>query len=840
MVRPLLPWLAGLALAGGVWGVYWRAAGYDFAGYDDHQQIVKNYVIRALTPANLVRIFTTRNISSYYPVRTLSFAVDYAVWGLDPTGYHLTNVLLHTVNVWLLFWLVLRLVGRRSHLFEPAAGLSSVALGAKEEAAGDEGPGRNTRQPSRIPANPNGAGPRSRLAPFDGAGRGTAWPVVAAALGAGVFALHPVIVEPVAWIGGREELLMVLGTAACLHFHLSARRLEARRRTARAVACHAAAFLSCLAACWSNVVGAVVPALVVASDLLLLPRPGRLRRLATTAPLWAVAVATLIVKRFQPGAELEHQLRIEVPLAMRPAFALKLYATNLRTLLWPRQLTVQYPWDAPEGYLAWGVAAGLLAIAGTAVLLYAARRRRGVVFGLTWFLVGLAPSAQIVTHHLYRADRLLVLPLAGLAVTAGAALAGLRRQAVRGAVAAAAVLILVIWGLLGARQLTFWKDGVTLFARAVRLHPDSAVARMNLGSALAARGRVQEGLDHLARVVAAEPRYFDARNNLANALLESGQVAAAVEQYRAALAINPRFAEARYNLGVALAREGDVEGAIEAYREALAVNPTHVEAHNNLGTLLADRGRPDLAIGHYREALAVDPAFAKAHYNLANALAAEGELERAREQYAQAVALEPKHARAHYGLGNVLLRLGRPEEAVEAYQSALDVDPRYVAAHNNLGTAYASLDRADRAAEHYRAAVAIDPRHAGAHANLATILARQGDDRGAARHWERALEADPGRLGAVRSLAWLLATAPDPEVRDATRAVGLAEALCRRTGFARAAAVHTLAVAYAAAGRFEDAAAAAEKALELARRDGDADLVEDIRRRLQRYRERTP
>ena len=148
------PWpmiLAAAALVCMVCMVVWPIVGFECVDLDVDQQVVNNPHIRGLTVDNLMHIFTSRCVLSYYPVRTLTFAVNYQFWGLNPAGFKLTNGLIHLANVLLVFWLVLRL------LDHPASTGRTLGMG---------------------------------------------WDLCAATFSAGVFAMHPVVVEPT---GGIAE-----------------------------------------------------------------------------------------------------------------------------------------------------------------------------------------------------------------------------------------------------------------------------------------------------------------------------------------------------------------------------------------------------------------------------------------------------------------------------------------------------------------------------------------------------------------------------------------------------------------------------------------------------------
>ena len=269
-------------------------------------------------------------------------------------------------------------------------------------------------------------------------------------------------------------------------------------------------------------------------------------------------------------------------------------------------------------------------------------------------------------------------------------------------------------------------------------------------------------------------------------------------------------------------------------RTTLARNPSCWAAHDHLGIVLASQGKTAEAIDHYNRALRMNPDYALGHYNLGCALASEGRLEEAIQQYDQAVQLQPDLARAHYNLGCALASQGRLADAIEQYQQALRLTPDDSNIYNNLGTALASYGKLNEAIDQFKKAVRLQPDSAEAHYNLGRALSTQKQFREAIQHYERAVQIKPDYALAHRELAWLLATrGGTPE--DAARAVQLAERACRLNGDPQAVYLDTLAAAYAAAHRFTEAIATADKALALANAAGQSQLATEIQNRLKLY-----
>jgi len=242
-------------------------------------------------------------------------------------------------------------------------------------------------------------------------------------------------------------------------------------------------------------------------------------------------------------------------------------------------------------------------------------------------------------------------------------------------------------------------------------------------------------------------------------------------------------------------------GDFTVWQATLRCNPRAWVAHNNLGTLFAERGDLERAAEHFRRALEIYPHNAAAHQNLGRALAALGQWGEAAEHYGRAVALQPRNVAARRGWAEALEQLGRLEEAARLLREALAMQDDV--------------------------AIRLD---------LAAVLRRADDLAGAVAELSAALATHPGDADVMNNLAWLLATAHDARLRDPARAVELATRACeldpdnpRMHG--------TLAAALAAAGRFDQAAAEAERAAELAQRRGDGMFAELNRRLAALYRQ---
>jgi tetratricopeptide (TPR) repeat protein len=379
------------------------------------------------------------------------------------------------------------------------------------------------------------------------------------------------------------------------------------------------------------------------------------------------------------------------------------------------------------------------------------------------------------------------------------------------------------------------------FERARELAPAYPPLLVRMGRALAAAGRMENAREaFLAALVSGsdtpgpraeaplEPRIeTDAAAHLELARLElaSGGPEAALDHARSAVAAAGRSgrpsAEALALLAELLRRSGDADGAARVLAVARAApegrgltDPVYdrLGAEGVSSFWYRRRGRAYLEAGRYAEAA---------------------------EELGRAVGAAPL-AGAHDDLGLALLYLGRGEEAIVHHRAALELEAETAAVRTHLAEALAASGRLEEAVAETERALELDPAHLPAWLDLGTFHQRAGHRRAAADAFRRGLALSPADLRMTSRLAWLLATAPEPYLRSGTEAVRLAEEAARTTGGSVPEVLDVLAAAYAEAGRFEDAAGTARRALELARAHGRSNLADEIAARLTLYEDRRP
>jgi tetratricopeptide (TPR) repeat protein len=724
-------------------------------------------------PHGLRMIWSSLAISRYYPLTLTSFWVQRHVWGLDPMPYHLVNIAIHAVNALLVFLVLRRL---------------------------------------RVPG---------------------------AMLAALVWLLHPVNVESVAWVTELKNTQSGLFFLFAILFFLRFDAQGRRRWYALALLCGAAAMLS-------------KPSTVILPLTLLLCvwwERGRWRWMdvARIGPFFGMALSMSVVTVLEQRG---HVLRTgttewKLGIAKRLIIAGKAIWFYAAKLLWPFPLTFVYQhWNvATESLLSWMPLSGLMALG---ILLWIWRRRhlaRAALFGLGFFVTALLPVLGFFDVYYFRysfvADHFQYLAGVGpiaLLISGGIAICqrGERLGRCVGGVAVAVLLMMLGW--VTSRQAGIYRDEETLWRDTIAKNPQCWLGYNNLGIALVRGGKVPEAIGDYEQALRIKPDYARAYNNLGAALMGQGRLPEAIGDYERAVRIQPDYAEARNNLGAALMGQGRLTEAVEECEQAVRIQPDYAEAHNNLGAALQKEGRLQDAIAHWEQALRIQPDYANAHYNLGNALVQAGRVPEAIGHYEQAERIKPDFPEMHNSLGLALVRMGKARDAILHYEAALRIKPDYAEAHYNLGVAFAKVGQLRDAMAHWEQAVRIRPDFFEPQFNLAVAWEQLGKPQEAIRRYEEASRIKPEFAAAQSNLAWLLATLPPSEGGDGVRAVALAERACQLTDNRAAVSLDTLAAAYAATGRFDEAVATAQKALELARTANQPNLARDIEARLELYR----
>ncbi len=650
--------------------------------FDDIDSIVRNSTIRhlwpiwkALSPPEAEGFTVTGR-----PLVNLSLAVNYALGGNAPWGYHAFNLLIHILAGLALFGIV-----RRTLLL----------------------PGLSERfAPSALPL----------------------------ALAAAVcWVVHPLQTESVTYVVQRAESLMGLFYLLTLYCFIRGTESVSPRLW----------FMGCVIACLLGMatkeVMASAPLMVLLYDRTFIAGSfaqawrQRWRWYSGLACTW-ILLAYLLVGTSGRGGTTGFGTAVPWRFyALTQCWAMVHY---LRLSVWPQGLVFDYGVFLFKDFSQILPSVLLLStiLAGTLLgLVYHPR----LGFLGAWFFVILAPSSTFIPVASQTiAEHRMYLPLAAVIVVVlvvGDCLGqdlwagyGWPQRARDWAQAAVMIVLALALGMATIQRNAQYHSAESIWADVVAKRPEYFRGHADLGLAMLDGGRAAESIPYFNDALRIDPNQPVVRCNLANALIASGATNQGVTQLQETLRLTPDFSPAYVGLADVLAAQGDPQAALKHYETAIAKKPDDQAAHFNLAQLLAHWGQRERAIAQFTEVVRLDPRDATAHYNLANLLAESGREPEAISHYVAAARFDPHNARSQINLGNLFLKLGRTNDAVAVYTGALRTNPNAFKAHNNLAVILASRGDLVHAAEHFREAVRLRPGEPNLHNELAEVLDRQG------------------------------------------------------------------------------------------------------------------
>jgi tetratricopeptide (TPR) repeat protein len=653
--------VAAIGLAyGGVFGVPLL--------FDDELTIVENPSIRSLWNIGDALSPPASSGTGGRPLANLSFAVSYAISGLDPWAHHAFNLLFHFLAALTLYGVVRRTLEKPR--LRARFGAESVAL----------------------------AGAIATL-----------------------WAVHPLQTQTVTYISQRTEGLMSLCYLLVLYCFI-------RGVEGRAQVWHPLAVAACLAGVLCKEVAVTAPLMVLVYDRTFISGTfqaawrARWRLYFGLAASWAVLVPLVrdVGERgvgFHLGAPWWHYALTQCEAVVR----------YLKLAWWPDPLVFDYsPGLVASLGAVWPSMIFLAALLGAAT--WGVIRRSLWAFPAVWYLIVLAPTSIVPVTGAPIAENRAYLPIAAIVtvlVLGGRLLLGPRFSRLGWGILTVAAIAATV------NRNRDYQDAVGLWTDTVAKAPDNHRAHGFLAKHLAAfPDRTADTLSHYATALRLQPDYDEAHNNLGTLLARlPGRQADAIMHYETALRLRPDFAKAHYNLAnLLVTMPGRQPDAQRHYEVAVRLRPDFAEAHHNLAELLAlQPGKVADALNHYETALRLSPSHPAIHYNLARLLTRlPGRQADAIARYEAAVRLSPAFAEAHDNLAQLFAdQPGRMEQAIAHYEQALLSRPGHAGTHNNLANLLARLPgRHDEAIAHYLHALKLRPDFAEAHYNLSVVLAR--------------------------------------------------------------------------------------------------------------------
>ncbi len=595
---PVIGLLICVGLVAATWAVFGQTLAHDFVNFDDHVYVYENpLVIRGLSTEGIIGAFTHTHARNWHPLTTVSHMLDCQLYGLKAGGHHLTNVILHTISVLLLFLVLKQMTGA----------------------------------------------------------------VWQSAFVAVLFAIHPLHVESVAWIAERKDVLSAVFFMLTLAAYVRYAQAPSPARYLLVALLFAFGLMSkpmlvtlpfvlLLLDYWP--LGRIGGQKSEVGS--------RLRRLITEkVPLFALSalscIATLLAQRQGTGAI------DQLPFLWRLNNTFVSYFTYIWQMLWPGGLAVFYPHPNNRLPLVEVTVAIAFLVGVSLLAIYLRRTRPYLVTGWFWYLGMLVPVIGLVqVGEQAHADRYTYLPQIGLYImiawTVGDLLLKSTPRVRRALVGVVAAIAIVSLGMRAFVQASYWKNSETLWNHTLAVTGENDVAHNNLGFLFLRRGELDSAISQFQAALDIRSRNTEIhyslgaaliQSNLGNALARKQLLDEAIDHLQEAVRLRPDYADAYFNLGSVLFQQGRIDQAIAQWQKALAIRPRDAEAHRNVASALRKQGNVKEAIAEYEQALNIMPEDSVALNNMALILATSSDA--SMRDGARAVTLAVKAVQASGG-----------------------------------------------------------------------------------------------------------------------------------------------------------------------------------------------
>lgn len=710
--------------------LYVKSLRYPFVNWDDYPLITQNPYITQLSLQNIKDIFTPGVVGAYQPIRTLTYSIDYRLWGLNPLGYHITNLLFYTLTCILVFNFI------------------NVFL-------------RN-----------------DKLALWGGL----------------FFAMHPLHVEAVAWLSARKETLTGFFFLLTFILYVKSIRSGKRyywgsvlcfilallsKPTAVVLPALLILYDLCFVAeqSFRKLIGRIkyyVPYVLLSGGLtyitIVLSSKGGVLKPFHGGTLYTQIITSLTV--FIKGIRL-----LVFPVNLSPRYTDYSYASlrEPEALLAALSLALLV-------FLAWDFWKRS-PVAFFCILWYP----------ITFLPVSnIIPISTLMADRYFFLPSVGIALLFAACVSQIGRLRNLRglKRIARPAIVAACGALLFFFAVQTFGRNQIWKNSISLWTDAVRQDSLNVMGHYALGNVYMEAGLHDDAIKSYRNAIALVPSFSSAHAGLGNAYLAKGEVdraiyhyqeaqslgsaedlaifanlgmalehkglfEEAISQYERALEVDSTFAMARLGLAESYSRKGQYGRAIEEYNELIRIEERNLKARVffNLGVAQHMKGNYSDAIASYEEALGMEPEFADAHYGMGNAHYKMGEYEAAVSDFSEAILLAPGHVAAIGNLGNVYFDMGMPDKAISQYKDALNLLPTSLILLNNLGLANVELRRFEEAIETFERVIELDSNGASGYTNLGYAYTRRGMFDEAFAQYKKAVSIDPKNAVAYYNMA---------------------------------------------------------------------------------------
>ncbi len=708
--RNLIYYLASLvALA--TFLVYLPTLQNEFVEWDDTSYITKNPNIRSLSLSFLKWAFFSFHVSNWHPLAWISHAIDYWVWGLNPVGHHLTSIIIHAINTFVVVLLVFKLL----HVLSKSMHRNNEALLLSD-------------QEIFITSVTTGL----------------------------LFGLHPLHVESVAWVSERKDLLCALffllsilkyiGYAKSV-FNESVREYRFRQFFNKH---YLLTFIFFILSLLSKPMAITLPIVLLLLDWYPLDRIRSQTYkdvLVEKVPFLALSLFSAIMTILAQKAGGAIATVEEFPLSVRVIVGGKALIVYLWKMICPLNLIPFYPYpqDASLFSLEYFPAIVLVIVISLVCLIY--WKRKFWISVWAYYVVTLIPVLGIVqVGSQAMADRYTYLPSLSifLAIGLGVALLAVKLLKGRGlsatiAASAALLTLSLFMSYLTIKQIGIWKNSYLLWSYVVKKEPTQVPqAYFSLGTVFLEKEDLDSALAFYSKALELNPKYVEAFENRAYVFDKMGRFDEAASDYSKSIGLKPSRYQAYYNRAGVFSKMGLTEKALADYDKVIDLDPMNYDAYNNRGIVLYNGGQLDKALNAYNQAIALDPERYEAFYNRGTLYENVGQLKNALADYDRAALLNSSYDALLLNEGVLCNRAGLFDNALEYYNEYIMKNPNNAEAYLDRGLTFALMGQNDSALKDFNTNLDLNRDSPVAYYNRGNVYLKMGQKKLAMSDYHKA------------------------------------------------------------------------------------------------------
>ncbi len=640
---------------------YIPALSGEFNNWDDQLYVTDSKLIQDISPSGLTKIFSTQVAANYHPLTILSLAINYQISGLSPFSYHLFNVLLHLLNVFLVFYFAYLLTRRN---------------------------------------------------------------LTIASIAALFFGIHPMHVESVAWVSERKDVLYTcFFLAAMITYlkYLTHFRAKAKGKRANPQKYYFYTLLFFLLSLLSKGMAVVLPVVLLGIDFLK-KRRFQKRAILEKIPFFIIALLFGIIALYIQTDRGAVSDMSRFDLISRLGYASYGFLYYIAKFFLPIHLSSFHPYPNLTGQLSgifWIAPLGVAALWGAAI--YTLKSQRMTFFGLFFYAVTVALVLQFITvGSALVAERYTYVSYIGLLLALGYGYHYLMQKKGN----AWSLWRNMATGLLGIAALVFtyqtferckvWKNSETLWTDVMKKYPKDPKAYNSRGAYYSNNDQPEKAQRDFEKALSLMPAHDMAHYNIGNVYAEQKQYDLALEAYAKALQLKPNDPKVYMNRGNVYRDIKNYEAAMADYDKAISIKATH-EHHFNKGILYAQMGQPDKAMEEYNTVISLKPDFADVYTNRGNLYFQANQVDLAMADYNKSVSLNPEYDKAYGNRAAAYFKKQQYDLALQDFEKALSINDNYPDALMNRAATYMTLKQYDKAIEDLTAYLELKPENLNVH-----------------------------------------------------------------------------------------------------------------------------